>query len=71
MFTSAQIISIPVNLSIGYLLDNTPIWVAQSPGLVVSLLAFILIIFVKEDLRRLGIDEVKAEDILDPSTDLK
>ena len=71
MFTCSQIISIPVNISIGYLLDNAPLWLAQTPGLAVSLLAFLLIIFVKEDLRRLIIDEEKAEYILDPSSELE
>ena len=56
MVTSSQIASIVVNLIVGVLIDNSSITVAQIPGLSVSFIAFVITLFIKEDLRRLKDD---------------
>lgn len=56
LITTVNIISIPIVTLIGYLVDHTEMYIAQSPGIAVSFIAFVLTLFIKEDLRRLNQD---------------
>ena len=53
-------------------MNVTEIWIAQMPGLIVNFIAFILTLFIKEDLRRLKGDiNLKNEETQDIKSEIE
>ena len=53
LLSSSQLLSIIVNVLVGWMIDRYDVAVAQIPGLAISFIAFIVTLFITEDLRRL------------------